>query len=71
MGLRNPERGSAVLQHTGARGDRACGPQACCEAEQASLPAAAQGFRFERTFSKWHSLWRCPMLLNPRHRVRA
>ncbi len=44
---------------------------ACCEAEQASLPAAAQGFRFERTFSKWHSLWRCPMLLNPRHRVRA
>jgi hypothetical protein len=24
-----------------------------------------------RGFSKWHSLWRCPMLLNPRHLVRA
>ena len=33
--------------------------------------AAAPGFQCERTFSKWHSLWRCPMLLNPRHRVRA
>jgi hypothetical protein len=33
--------------------------------------AAPPGFRCERTFSKWHSLWRCPMLLNPRHLVRA
>jgi hypothetical protein len=64
-----------------ANGDAEIGRFLACHRDKCALQTinnsapkqggARPGFRCERTFSKWHSLWRCPMLLNPRHLARA